>query len=421
MKPPVAEVAETSFRQATASELSASPATQIFGFDVTRITLIAASLLFSLPGSGVWSAEPATDSDSAAEAKPILSPDQAYTAQLSHAATYQVDFRVAITPPAKTKKLCVWMPLPPSDEVQQISNRVLTSFPREVKPSIATEPIYGNRFAYFEFDSPDGGQLISHRFQVTTHQLNWDVSYGKVQAPPQWPSSFKPYLTRDPRLLSDEPLQLIVDELSRPRDAADQLLGAMRWVDDHLTYDHVVASLQADPRHGLAHRRGHCSDYHGLCSTLAREVGYPSRVTYGLQLFDKASPSHCKLEVFLPPYGWVSYDLSETQKMTQEHAAADGLSEQQKRQRANAIRSRTKAGFRENSWLLMTRGTNYALAPPAAAGKVPVVRTIYAEADGEPLPEPDPSNPQQRRFAWMTLHRVDGDGQAKRFQILDPE
>jgi hypothetical protein len=40
---------------------------------------------------------------------------------------------------------------------------------------------------------------------------------------------------------------------------------------------------------------------------------------------------------------------------------------------------------------------------------VRVVRTIYVEADGVPLPEPDPANPEQREFTWMTAHRYRSD------------
>ena len=52
---------------------------------------------------------------------------------------------------------------------------------------------------------------------------------------------------------------------------------------------------------------------------------------------------------------------------------------------------------------MQTRGTDYDLAPPARS-RVAVVRTIYAEADGEALPEPDPADPNRREYSWMTLH-----------------
>jgi hypothetical protein len=41
------------------------------------------------------------------------------------------------------------------------------------------------------------------------------------------------------------------------------------------------------------------------------------------------------------------------------------------------------------------------------------VRTIYAEADGKPLVDPDPSNVEQTQFAWMTAQRFTADPPAR--------
>jgi hypothetical protein len=65
---------------------------------------------------------------------------------------------------------------------------------------------------------------------------------------------------------------------------------------------------------------------------------------------------------------------------------------------------RLQRGFRDNTWLQQTRGTDYDLVPPAKK-RVPLVRTIYAEADGVALRDPDPANPEQREFGWMTVHQ----------------
>lgn len=125
-------------------------------------------------------------------------------------------------------------------------------------------------------------------------------------------------------------------------------------------------------------------------------------------MFNKGSPSHCKLELFLLPYGWVRCDLSETQKLALKKAAF-----------ADKIRDPTMRGFSENTWLLVTRGVNYESAP-RASDAVPVIRTINAEADGKPLPELDLSAAQQQTFAWMTVHRVDENGAAaKRVQEIE--
>jgi hypothetical protein len=100
--------------------------------------------------------------------------------------------------------------------------------------------------------------------------------------------------------------------------------------------------------------------------------------------------------------------VSETQKLTQAIQKEKGLSEADKKALVAAAEERLKRGFRDNTWYLQTRGTDYDLAPPAAE-KVKVVRTIYAEADGQPLPDPDPANPAKKEFAWMTVHQFKAD------------
>jgi hypothetical protein len=112
--------------------------------------------------------------------------------------------------------------------------------------------------------------------------------------------------------------------------------------------------------------------------------------------------------VFLPPYGWVSFDVSETQKLVadiQKDAALDGA---RKETLIQAAQERLFRGFRDNTWFIQTRGSDYELAPPAA-NRAAVVRTIYAEADGVALPDPDPANKNQRGFAWMTVRQYTPD------------
>ena len=70
--------------------------------------------------------------------------------------TYQVDLSAVVTPPYKCKVLKVWMPVPPSDKVQQVTDSRFTTFPMKVEPRIDAEKTYGNRFAYFEFHDAAG-------------------------------------------------------------------------------------------------------------------------------------------------------------------------------------------------------------------------------------------------------------------------
>lgn len=349
----------------------------------------------------------------AQQAAPPLDSAQAYQAKLQHPVTYDVELVVAVTAPYHTKKLRVWLPIPPSDNVQSAKSRAIQVFPHEIKPTLATEKVHGNQFAYFEFDHPQGAQIIRHQFQVTTHELHWNLDPAKIDAPSQWPESFTPYLRGDQAVVVNDLIAAQAKEIVKVRRNPAADLGlVMDWMHQNMTYDHGQASLAASSLHALENKTGHCSDYHGLCSALGRALGYPTRVTYGLAMLPKNSPSHCKLEAYLPPYGWVSFDVSETQKLIKAIAKDDKLSASERDNLTQAAIHRLRSGFRDNTWLLVTRGTGYELAPPAAK-KVNVVRTIYAEADGVALPEPDPADPKQTEFAWQVGMKITPDRQVR--------
>jgi hypothetical protein len=209
-------------------------------------------------------------------------------------------------------------------------------------------------------------------------------------------------------VVDDRFTNLVRQIVPKPGNPLRDISAVMSWVNNNLEYDHVHASLRASSVHALEKRRGHCSDYHGFCASLGRALGYPTRVTYGINTLPKNSPSHCKLEAYLPPYGWVSFDVSETQKMIDEIQKNGKLDEAQKRKLVAAANQRLVSGFRDNTWYCQTRGTDYELVPPAKK-KAPVVRTAYVEADGVALPDPDPANKDQKDFAWMTVHEYRPD------------
>lgn len=348
--------------------------------------------------------------DQAAAVEFSLDPALPYQARRLDPVTYEVDFSVVVTPPYQAKKLAVWLPVPPSDAGQEISDSRFSTFPLSVEPRLATEEKYGNRFAYIEFASPQGAQIIRHQFRIKVWELRWDVEPQKLTAVFDWPASFDKYRQSDSQaVLLDARFRRVLDEIVPPaQQQAASLADVMLWVESHFEYDHKIASLRANAEHGLTLRRGHCSDYHSFCASLGRALGVPTRVTYGINPFPKNSPSHCKLEAFLPPHGWVSFDVSETQKLVAAIRQDKTLDDAAKQRLADSANRRLIGGFRDNTWFLQTRGTDYDLAPPTSK-RVPVVRTAWIEADGVPLAEPDPAAKGQAAFSWMTVHSYKPD------------
>jgi transglutaminase-like putative cysteine protease len=347
---------------------------------------------------------------SAAADELLLDPALPYTAERSSSVTYDVDYSIIVTPPYKTKRLRVWVPVPPSNVGQEVSEHRWSTFPTVVAPQVNDEPKYGNRFAYFEFASPQGAQVIRQRLKVKVWELRWRVEADRVSPVAEWPASFEPYRRSESQAIVVGPQHLELSAELVPRRLSEplELSAVMDYARKKFRYDHGTASLVADSTHALRTGAGHCSDYHGFCAAVGRALGYPTRITYGINTFPKASPSHCKLEAFLPPYGWVSFDVSETQKLTAAIDADATLDATAKRRLVAAALDQLRSGFRDNMWYLQTVGSDYDLVP-AAARRVPVVRTIYAEADGVALPDPDPSDPTETKFAWMTTARFTPD------------
>ena len=333
-----------------------------------------------------------------------------YQAERSNPVTYDVDFSVIVTAPHKTRLLKVWLPIPQSDFGQEVGEGTITAFPAEVKPQVAKEKVYRNKFAYFEFREPHGAQIIRHRFRITVWELRWNLDPEKIVTVRTWPGEFDKFRQGDSQaVVVDERFHSLLQEIVPTRGNPLADLGkVMTWVNGNFEYNHIDASKRASALHALEKRQGHCSDYHGFCASMGRALGYPTRVAYGINSFPKNSPSHCKLEAFLPPYGWVSFDVSETQKLVSKIREDKSLDSDAKQRLIEAANDRLLEGFRDNTWYAQTRGTDYELAPPASK-RVPVVRTIYAEADGVPLPDPDPANVEQHQFAWMTAHKYTPD------------
>ncbi len=341
-----------------------------------------------------------------AQAADPLAPSQPYSATASNPVTHDAELMVTVTAPYKTKLLRVWMPIPPTDNVQQLVSSEFSTFPVEVKPQIATEPVFGNKFAYFKFPNPQGAMVIRHTLKIQVNELRWNLDPAKVQSTAKWPESFAPFLRSEGQaVVADARFEKLLPEIVPQRkNPLLDLEQVMNYADQNFKYDHANASLQASSLHALNQKAGHCSDYHGFCAAMGRLLQQPTRVTYGINTFPKASPSHCKLEAFLVPYGWVSFDVSETQKLATAIRADAKLSPADQDTLVAAAHTRLSSGFRDNTWFKQTQGTDYDLVP-AASRKVAVVRTIYAEADGVALPEPDPSNPGETKFAWMTAHK----------------
>ena len=220
-------------------------------------------------------------------APPKLDPDLPSQAAKSDAVTYEVDFAVVVTPPAHTKLLRVWLPLPPSDGGQEVREKEITTSPMKVKPRLGRENTYGNQFAYFEFKEPQGARssaiVSKSRFGSctgTSIRRRWR----------RWSAGPRPSL---PTCAATEALSWTTASARSARSCRARrgemldLADVMAWVNGHMRYNHVGASLEASSEHALVNRVGDCSDYHGL---MARPSAVPWAIRRGWSTASTPSP-----------------------------------------------------------------------------------------------------------------------------------
>lgn len=332
--------------------------------------------------------------------KTALDPDQPYTAKMGPGITYDVSFDVVFTAPYGTKQAEVWLAAPIGDNAQQVE-----AYRTEPAPvSNQKEPLYNNHLVYFSYDKPQGGQIIKQSFKVTTHELRWDLDPEKVEIVKEWPESFARYLRNEEKVVVDENAKALARKIvGEEKNPVRQSRLLMSYIMKTLNYDHTTCSLQASSVWALDKKVGHCSDYHGLATALARAVNIPARVTYGINPIPKNSPTHCKSEFYFAGYGWVSFDISETQKVVKKIEKDTTLDDAGKGEKIKSVMDRFEKGFRDNTWYKVTNGTSYPLVPATKSGTPALVRTAVIEADGKPLQDPDPGNANLREFAWMTI------------------
>ena len=218
--------------------------------EIRRLNWLACSLILGIASLGLLLATGAKAAD-----EPLLDPGQPYQAQRSNPVTYDVDFSVVVTAPAKTKVLKVWLPLPQTDPGQEVTEEGLSTFPTTVEGTITQEPVNKNKFAYFEFAAPQGAQIIRHKFKIKVWELHWNIDPDKIVAVDNWPATFDRYRRGETQsVVVDERFEKLVKQIvPKPSNPLRDMASVIAWVGKNIQYDHNDASLQA--RLGASARR----------------------------------------------------------------------------------------------------------------------------------------------------------------------
>lgn len=215
--------------------------------------------------------------------------------------------------PAGLKELKVWIPLPVTRGVQQVSDVTIDS-PYAFTMQKETE--FGNRYAFATIANPPAGDLaIPVRFHVTRAE--------ESMARPSETAASKRELQR--ALKADR----LVTLSPRVRKLANDVTAGKKGTvaQAKAIYDHLLATMKYDktiPGWGKGDteracdiRAGNCTDFHSLFMSMARAKGIPSRFVIGFPLTAKdglVKGYHCWAEFYVKGKGWVPVDPSEASK-----------------------------------------------------------------------------------------------------------
>lgn len=213
-------------------------------------------------------------------------------------------------------KVCVWIPVPQSNQYQSIK-RVKETLP--FKTVITTEPKYGNKMLYFETRATASGAV---EFSVTYRVKRTEVLGLKSKTGTELAEAKrKLYLAANSKVPIDGKPVALLDGLELPED--DSLkLGELLYnkVEEHLKYDKSKPGFgTGDALWACDSRFGNCTDFHSLFISLTRSQRVPARFEIGFLLPEKRGDGsvrgyHCWAFFHVDGHGWVPVDISEADK-----------------------------------------------------------------------------------------------------------
>jgi transglutaminase-like putative cysteine protease len=226
--------------------------------------------------------------------------------------------------PRDARDLRIWLPLPESDDYQEISDLVIDSplpFERH------REKEYGNEYLYLEADRArvQAPLEITLRFRATRreHRVALDRGNGGVAAAAAASDArlLARFLAPDRLVPTDGMIAALSEQATRGKEAPLEKARAI--------YDYVVSTMKYDKSgegwgrgdaiYACNARQGNCTDFHALFIGMMRAAGIPARFEIGFSLPPGKTESeipgyHCWAQFYVEPYGWIPVDASEAWK-----------------------------------------------------------------------------------------------------------
>ena len=269
--------------------------------------------------------------------------------------------------PAGTKTLRVWMPVPQNSTVQRIRQLNFSQ-----KPRLTTEPKYGNKIAYWEFENPTASNELRMNFVCRRLEILLDLARlandGQDAA-----AQFTPFKQPDKLVIVDDQIRKLSREVTAGKQTTLEKARAIYdYVLRKMTYDKTHAGWgQGSTRHACDVGKGNCTDFHALFNSLCRAQGIASGFEMGLYLpYERGKDEplnayHCWAFFRVPGKTWVPVDCSEAGRF--------------------AERREYFFGAHTPKRVTLSTGRDLVLEPRQAGEPLNYFLDPYAEADGKPV------------------------------------
>ncbi|MBI4244512.1 MAG: transglutaminase domain-containing protein [Planctomycetes bacterium] len=213
--------------------------------------------------------------------------------------------------PEEAKNIEIWIPLPPNNSHQQVSNLKVTA---PVKHEQRSENLYGNTLLYFKSED-----AVSPPFKIN---ISMDIERHEVKSYSQGLSE-----QLRSRLIQPDSLGVINEEVKKISQKLTSEVSTTHakgkviydYVLGHMEYNKTVPGWgKGDTIRACEIGKGNCSDYHSLFISLIRASQIPARFFYGFAIPKEASGgaiAHCWAEFYVEEESkWIPVDASEADK-----------------------------------------------------------------------------------------------------------
>lgn len=222
--------------------------------------------------------------------------------------------------PRDANEIRLWLPFPPSNDSQQVSNITVRS---DVPVSVNREEEYGNQMLSLVVQKP-GAAPVRVELQCDVVRRERRNAAAIAKKPLSKPASEKPenrWLARDRLVPIDgKVFELALSVTRNQKSPLDQVRAIYDHTVSTLTYDKTGTGWgRGDIAYACDARRGNCTDFHAVFIGLCRARGIPARFEIGVSLpTDKPAGEiagyHCWADCHVADYGWIPVDCSEAQK-----------------------------------------------------------------------------------------------------------